>query len=466
MKKMRYLLNEEYSLRSFIGVPCCYYEKGTVKAHSLTKEEFDFLLLCDGTHMIGDDTFPTVRVRKMVRAANEGEILSEHQRYRHCENRYFPAINWMITARCNYNCLHCFNASGLSPSAAEWSYENAEILMDEALRCGVHAFTLTGGEPMLHPRFMDIVRGIYTRGMFVNELNTNGAFITGTALDTFREIGADPLLKISFDGLGAHDYLRNSAGAEEKTIEAVRLSIAEGFAVKVQCSVHRGNIRTIYETLCFLENMGVKETRLIRTSESPRWEKLGRGKTLSFREYYGEMLSFSEQWLKEPHTMKVTIWHMDTLPYITQGSGGMDSSREESEWDSLARYRRKAYACPDARFLAAVTAEGDLVPCLQVSGRFSRDGTHLNNVMGGGLQKLLKESAYLDTVCFTLGELADSNASCGNCGHFLDCMGGCRAIALISTGDYRGTDRARCIYFKEGYAARMKELVLRALHSG
>ncbi len=28
-----------------------------------------------------------------------------------CDNRYFPATNRMITGKCNYNCLHCFNTS-------------------------------------------------------------------------------------------------------------------------------------------------------------------------------------------------------------------------------------------------------------------------------------------------------------------------------------------------------------------
>ena len=39
------------------------------------------------------------------------ENLTDWQKYRHCENRYFPKVNWMITGKCNYNCLHCFNAA-------------------------------------------------------------------------------------------------------------------------------------------------------------------------------------------------------------------------------------------------------------------------------------------------------------------------------------------------------------------
>ena len=44
--------------------------------------------------------------------------------------------------------------------------------------------------------------------MVMRELNTNGAFITHEMLDEFRAMGADPLIKISFDCLGHHDWLR------------------------------------------------------------------------------------------------------------------------------------------------------------------------------------------------------------------------------------------------------------------
>ena len=95
-----------------------------------------------------------------------------------CDNRYFPAMNWMITGKCNYNCLHCFNAADNSPLMAEFSLEEAEKLLDEAQACGINAFTITGGEPMCHKHFLPIMEGIYRRGMYVEELNTNGYYIT------------------------------------------------------------------------------------------------------------------------------------------------------------------------------------------------------------------------------------------------------------------------------------------------
>lgn len=85
---------------------------------------------------------------------------------------------------------------------SEWFLKEAEKFLDEARECGVNAFTITGGEPMLHRNFMDILTGIYERGMYVEEINTNGYFLRQGVLDQMKERGIRPLMKISFDGIG------------------------------------------------------------------------------------------------------------------------------------------------------------------------------------------------------------------------------------------------------------------------
>ncbi|MFR7952923.1 MAG: hypothetical protein ACLU4P_05255 [Ruminococcus sp.] len=45
--------------------------------------------------------------------------------------------------------------------------------------------------------------------------NTNGYFLRQGVLDQMKERGIRPLMKISFDGIGHHDWLRGRKGAEE-----------------------------------------------------------------------------------------------------------------------------------------------------------------------------------------------------------------------------------------------------------
>lgn len=223
---MRYILNPNIALRSWRLVPYAYYIKGERNAAGLKKEEFEFLSACDGKTDLpteNESALSRELIEKgFIHKAASGENLSDWSRARAFENRYFPAMNLMITGKCNYNCIHCFNAAGNAPLMSEWTMEEMNTLLDQARDCGINAFTITGGEPMLHKNFFEIIEGIYSRGMFVEELNTNGHFINLTALERLKSIGCVPLVKISFDGIGYHDWMRNHKGAEQTALGTLK----------------------------------------------------------------------------------------------------------------------------------------------------------------------------------------------------------------------------------------------------
>ncbi|MGN1136924.1 MAG: radical SAM protein, partial [Oscillospiraceae bacterium] len=182
---MYYILNENIALRSWRLVPYAYYIKHDLTAQGLNKEEFERLSLCDGEHDIPEDELSRslVERRMIFPCEKEKAALTDWQRPLICDNRYMPLMNWMITGKCNYNCLHCFNAKDNAPLTSKWSIEDANKLMDEAQSCGINGFTITGGEPMAHKSFFEIIEGIYKRGMYVFDLNTNGSYIDQSALD-------------------------------------------------------------------------------------------------------------------------------------------------------------------------------------------------------------------------------------------------------------------------------------------
>ena len=127
-------------------------------------------------------------------------------------------MNLMLTGRCNFNCRHCFNAADNAAIMTEWDYDELLDLLSQASDCGMHSITLTGGEPMLHPRFMDVVHAIYERNMVLERLTTNGWYLTEETLDEFSALGCSPEIKISFDGVGTHDWMRKHPGAEESAL--------------------------------------------------------------------------------------------------------------------------------------------------------------------------------------------------------------------------------------------------------
>lgn len=448
---MQYILNPNIALRSWRLVPFAYYIKGERNAQGLKKEEFEFLSACDGkTDLPQSELSEKLLAGGLIRESQGEETLSEWSKPMLCNNRYFPAMNWMITGKCNYNCLHCFNAADNAPLQDEWSLEEANRLLDEARDCGINAFTITGGEPMLHRNFFDIIEGIYERGMFVEEINTNGYFLNREALDRLKKIGCVPLMKISFDGIGYHDWMRNHNGAEENALNAIRLCVENGFPVKVQTNVNRKNLDSMLETAERLDGMGVSEMRIIRTTEAPRWVQNAGDAALSFGEYYDEALKLWEKYAAENHKMVLTVWQFGTLYPATRHYS------LTAVGACCGEYRDSLPVCRGNRGMIAVAANGNVFPCHQQSGYYELHHDIPGNLKKETLRNLLSHGRYLDEVCTTVGSLREKNEKCGKCKLFEHCLGGCRAIALAFTNDKLGVDPAKCFFWENGYYDRIK----------
>ena len=452
---MYYIINPNIGIRSWWRTPFAYYIKGVAYAQRLTKDEFELIYKCDGKTEIEENEIVQSLLRRgfIIPCKNGGVSLTPWQR-KVCDNRYFPLMNWMITGKCNYNCLHCFNAADNAPLMSEFTLEEAERLLDEAEECGINAFTITGGEPMCHKNFFHIIEGIYRRGMFVQELNTNGYYLNQEALDRFKEIGCYPLIKISFDGIGHHDWLRNRHGAEEDALRAIKLSIANGFRVKVQTNVHKKNVDSMVETALLMNELGVNEMRIIRTTEAPRWVKNGGDSTLTLNEYFDSMLEFLKEYIKHNPRMDVDIWQ------FVRVSPGEKEYRPRAIECADGEYRDSLPVCRGNRGMVAVAANGNLFPCHQMSGYYEMHSWVLGNVKKDGLKKYLQRGAYLDEVCTTVKDLADHNEECRNCRWFKYCVGGCRAIGLALSGDKYGSDISKCLFFKGDYLKKLEKVMI------
>ena len=366
---MFYRLKDRVALRKWKYVDRAIYIKGQENAIGASKEEFELLLKCDGNHDLeNNEILENLLERGLIEKCQKGEKPSEWSSLLEYDNFYFPKMNLMITGKCNLNCLHCFNAKDNAPLNTELSYEDVINILDQAKDIGVHAFTITGGEPLVHHRFLDIIRAIYERDMFVFELNTNGLLINQHMLDVFKELGCRPLIKISFDGIGYHNWIRQHPKAEEMTIKAIELCIKNGFRVKAQVQVNRKNVDVMMKTAELLNNMGVSEMRIIRTTEAPRWEKNSPQSSLEIEEYYEAMLKFAHEYIHTGMHMNIDIWQLLRLfphHHIYQIVPVACNKHE---------FNIRIPMCKGNRGMIAVSSHGEVVPCLQMSGYFLEKG--------------------------------------------------------------------------------------------
>lgn len=445
---MFYRLKGNIALRRWKYVDRAVYKKGVDYAFGISEEDFKLLLLCDGLH----DLEPSPRLAHLVGACyieecKEGEEPSKWSLLHEYDNYYFPRMNLMITGKCNLNCLHCFNAKDNAPLNTELSYEQIIDILDQAHDIGVHAFTITGGEPLVHHNFLDIVRAIYDRNMMIFELNTNGLLLNQKILDEFKRLGCFPLIKISFDGVGYHNIIRQHPKAEDLTIKSIKLCIANGFRVKAQVQVNRKNIDVMMETAKLLNDLGVDEMRIIRTTEAPRWEKNSPDSSLGFEEYYQRMLDFSKEYIDSNMKMVIDIWQFVRLNPSKQIYSLIPIACTKDEFNI------RIPMCKGNRGMIAVSSSGEVVPCLQMSGWFLEKKISLGNVLKTPLKELVKDSDYLNLAMAPLLKQILENDKCGNCKYYKACTGGCPALGLLYSKDnnYYHEDILKCIFFENGW---------------
>ena len=103
------------------------------------------------------------------------------------KNQYIPAALMMeITNACNFNCPFCYIHTCKDKiywkSGKQW-IDELRYLVSKGLLC----VTITGGECMLHPDFIEIYRYLKEQGVLVTILS-NLSLLTNKILETFIEL--------------------------------------------------------------------------------------------------------------------------------------------------------------------------------------------------------------------------------------------------------------------------------------
>ncbi|MFH1478500.1 MAG: radical SAM protein [Candidatus Omnitrophota bacterium] len=127
-----------------------------------------------------------------------------------------------LTYRCNNNCRHCWLR--ISPDSKdkrhELSLEDIKKIVDDAKTMGCHKWSISGGEPILRPDFLEIFDYITSNSRSYS-INTNGSLITKKIAGLFKRIGAK---MIALYGATAkvHDHITRNPGSFEATMQGIR----------------------------------------------------------------------------------------------------------------------------------------------------------------------------------------------------------------------------------------------------
>ncbi len=189
----------------------------------------------------------------------EGKIASH-------EDAAHEKRNWVrLTFDCNDHCVFCLDAHTHTGEMRDREEVKAQIL--DGRRKGATRLILSGGEPTIHPNFVDFVRLGRLAGYRKIQTVTNGRrFSYGEFL---RRAVDEGLSEITFSIHGpnakVHDALVGTKGAFEEELAGLRHALADGRPiVNIDVVINRANVRHLPEMLRMYTEMGVKEFDLLQ----------------------------------------------------------------------------------------------------------------------------------------------------------------------------------------------------------
>lgn len=318
-----------------------------------------------------------------------------------------------LTLRCNEHCLHCGSSCG-DVKSGEMTLEDYKRVLSEVKEdLGTEGYMLciTGGEPLLRKDFFEIMGYAHELG-FTWGMTSNATLITPEVAHKLHECGMSTI-SVSIDGLReSHDSFRQTPGGYDRAIKGIQNLISEGGfrAIQVTSVMNHGNIGelpALYDIFC---DMDIDSWRVIGV------EPIGRALThpelLLTKEDYHTLFEFIRE--KRREDMPVTYGCSHYL--------GLEYEKELRDY---------YFICCAGIYTASITAEGDIIACLDIE---RRPELTQGNIYHDRFSEVWKNKFQ----CFRR-DYSDLNETCASCPEREFCAGGAK-----HSWDYDKNEQRMC----------------------
>lgn len=160
-------------------------------------------------------------------------------------------ISIEVTTKCNLKCINCFaHADGMDFSDID--YDDAVSILNEGRELGYTLLSITGGEPLLWSRTIELME--YGRSIGYDKffLNTNGHLFSDDICISLAQLGNGLNISCTVNGSrDKHDFVRGS-GSYDKAVAGIKTALSHGLNVLVYSVVDRDNL---YDIPSFTECM-------------------------------------------------------------------------------------------------------------------------------------------------------------------------------------------------------------------
>jgi radical SAM protein with 4Fe4S-binding SPASM domain len=329
---------------------------------------------------------------------------------------YIDAFSTELLSTCNLKCLHCYGS--FDPSRKEViSKETAFDILDQLRDLHCSDISFTGGEVLMHPDFLDILR--YTRKYnFKTSFLTNGTLITPELVQELKRIGYFEIqVSLDADNPEVHDAFRGVPGAFDKAFAGIKMLREADFPVAIGFILNQTNKQCLDPIHKIVRELGIN----LRVGPLLKYGNCA----VNADSLYVDHQSF-----------------YDIMYDVHQRNPDAETEQANRELEadgSLARKADYIPRCAAGKGKIAVKANGDVIPCeiLPVNDTF-----YMGNIYKNSIREI---SVAYDCE----GKIGDLNAlslePCNECAHVNTCKAGCFAASYAEYGKIDILDPFTCI---------------------
>jgi radical SAM protein with 4Fe4S-binding SPASM domain len=300
---------------------------------------------------------------------------------------------------CNFNCIYCYVEDN-SNGRQELSREEAEDVLLQAKALGAKKIIVLGGEPMLYPQIMDMVRFISKQDMSM-ELFTNGTDITEDVAQELCDHGVVVALKMNTKDEKLQNMLSGKKGAYRTIHDAFRNLKKAGYPEKTPMGIStiicQQNFDELIDMWKWLREQGIDPYfEMITPQGNARQREMLDVESERIQALFEHLSSIDRE---------LFGFHWDPQPPLVGGQ------------------------CLRHQFSCAVNAYGDVLPCIGVT-------LSVGNIRESSLASILRDSEVIRDL---RNHEQTIKGPCSTCENSNDCYG-CRGAAYQLTGDYLASD--------------------------
>lgn len=149
---------------------------------------------------------------------------------------------WLeLTSACNNRCLHCYSSSTPLQPKQYITLQRWKSLLAEARAAGAEAIQFIGGEPLLYPKWQEIVAEAAEQGYSLIEIFTNATLIDNECIQFLKKYNVNIATTIYADNAHAHNKITQNPESFEKTMHAIDRIQTAGLPLRIASIIMKQN---------------------------------------------------------------------------------------------------------------------------------------------------------------------------------------------------------------------------------